>query len=84
MDPDDAGRAVLLVVPTLLLAAGVGATLAVGTPPRVLLPGAAAMLVVAGALYHYAGQVVGLGRGPDEMAADEESTDEGSANAPDD
>jgi hypothetical protein len=84
MDPDDAGRAVLLALPTLLLAAGIGAAIAVGVSPRVLLPGAAAMLVVAGALYYYAGQVVGLGRGPDGESADEGSLGEGSTDAPED
>jgi hypothetical protein len=68
MDPDDGGRAILLAVPLLLLGVGVGAALAAGVSPRVLLPGAAGMLVVAGALYYYAGQVVGL-------ASNEESTE---------
>jgi hypothetical protein len=63
MDPDAAGRAVLLVAPLLLLGVGLGAAVAVGAPTTLLLPGAVGLVVVAAAMYYFAGLTIDL-RGP--------------------
>jgi hypothetical protein len=71
MDPDAAGRAVLLVAPLLLLGVGFGAAIAVGAPPALFLPGAIGLVLVAGAMYYFAGLTIDLRGSADDPPSDD-------------
>ncbi|MFB6205073.1 MAG: hypothetical protein ABEJ05_00895 [Haloglomus sp.] len=66
MNPGTQGRIVLLVVPLFLISVGVAAAAAVGTPVTEFVPGVAAMVLVGGAMYYFAGQIIALGEPPEE------------------